>query len=76
MAVQLLNKSQIYFICQVLVRPLVENVDHIPHLDVLTASITMPFGNIPPIFQRFYEFAYNNEGNERLLQNITVQPLY
>lgn len=35
----------------------------------------MLFGNITPALKRFYDAAHNNEGNERRLQDMAVQPL-
>lgn len=41
--------------------PLLENVDHVPHVFFLTANMTLLLGNIPPAFQHFYSSAYNYE---------------
>lgn len=56
-------------------QPLLDHVDHFPHVDILTANMTMLFGNISPALQSFYEAAYDDEINERRPQYMSLQPL-
>lgn len=54
---------------------LLENVDHVPHVEVQTANMTLLLGNIPPRLQSFSVAAYNEKLNRRRPLQMTLKPL-
>lgn len=56
--------------------PLLDDVDHLSHVDFLTSIMSTLFGNHPPALIRFCGGAYNDDRNEKRVHDMAVQALH